>query len=381
MTDNTQNADDMNFILGEEAPKEQKKEKKEKKVEKEKKLQFKPGCGVDVGTSNIVVARQTEDGTFVNRFHRDMLYPLDVSDESADLLERSDYLYVKVNNKYYIVGEDALKLVNAIGKGEIIRPMKDGLLNPSLQESSELLFYIIKAVVGEPIVEGEPLRFSVPANPLDKDIDNTFHQMILQNFFTKLGYSAKPVNEAMCVAYDCNPLMKSDEGDVPLSGICLSFGGGMVNIALMYKGLELNSFAITKSGDDIDEKVSRVTGMAQSKIVKAKEKMFDLTNVDMSDRVQAALSIYYDEMINRVIYMVSREFVEKSSEMDGEIEIVIAGGSSMPKGFCDKFNVNLKESDIPFKIYQTRHSSNPFHSVSQGASIRAQADYAKLNKK
>jgi hypothetical protein len=185
----------------------------------------------------------------------------------------------------------------------------------------------------------------------------------------------------MCIAYDCNPVMKSDEGDVPLSGICMSFGGGMINVALMYKGLELSSFSITKSGDDIDEKVSKVTGLAQSKIVKIKEKKLDLTNVDMSDRVNAALSIYYDEMINRVIYMVSKEFVERSSEMDGEVEIVVAGGSSMPKGFCDRFESNLKNSEIPFKIYQVRHSKTPFHSVSQGASIRAQADYVKKQKK
>jgi len=112
-----------------------------------------------------------------------MLFPLDVSDESADLLERSDYLYVKVNDKYYVVGEDALKLVNAIGRGEVVRPMQDGILNPDLKESSELLFYIIKAVVGDPIIANEPLRFSVPANPVDRDLDNKFHEMVLKSFF------------------------------------------------------------------------------------------------------------------------------------------------------------------------------------------------------
>ena len=203
---------------------------------KKSKDRFRPGCGVDVGTSNIVVARQKEDGTFVNRFHRDMLYPLEISDESTDLLDRGDYLYVKVNNKYYIVGEDALKLVNAIGKGEVVRPMKDGILNPSLKESSELLFYIIKAVVGDPIVEGETLRFSLPANPVDRDLDNVFHKMILNGFFNKMGYDAKPVNEAMCIGYDCNPIMQGDDGNVNLSGIPISFGGGMVNVALMFKG-------------------------------------------------------------------------------------------------------------------------------------------------
>jgi len=169
-------------------------------------IEYLPGCGVDIGTSNIVVARRTKDGTFVNRFHRNMLYPLDISEEAMDLLEKSSYLYVKVGEKYFVVGEDALTLVNAIGKGEVVRPMQDGILNPSLEESTELLFYIIKAVVGDPIVEGETLRFSVPADPVDANINNKFHEMILKSFFDRMGYNAKPVNEAMCIAYDCSCL-------------------------------------------------------------------------------------------------------------------------------------------------------------------------------
>ena len=343
--------------------------------------EYKPGCGVDVGTSNIVVARQKKDGTFVNKFHRDMLYPLDVSDEAADLLERSDYLYVKVGNVYNIIGEDALKLVSAIGKGEIIRPMKDGILNPSLKESSELLFYIIKAVIGEPLIKNEPLRFSVPANPVDRDLDNRFHEMMLKNFFVKLGYDAKPVNEASCIGYDNNPIMKEEgEPDAPLSGICCSFGGGMVNVALMYKGLSLVEFSCTKSGDHIDEQASQVTGKPQSKIIKIKEKKLDLNNVDMNDRVQAALGIYYDEMLDRIVHYICREFKNKDSEMEGSIEIVVAGGTSMAPGFCNRLEEAFKKVDMPFDIYRVRHAESPFYSVSQGACIRAQADYAKLDK-
>lgn len=349
----------------------------DKKAIQPEKMKFKPGVGVDVGTSNIVVSRQTEDGTFVNRYHRDMLFPLDISEESKDLLDRSDYLYVKVNDKFFIVGEDALRLVNAIGRGEVVRPMKDGILNPSLKESSELLFYIIKAVVGDPIVPNEPLRFSVPANPVDREIDNLFHKMILQNFFTKLGYEAKSVNEAMSIAYDQNPVSKSDEGEIPLTGLTMSCGGGMTNVALTFKGMELGSFSVTKSGDYIDEQASKVTGVMKSKVLKKKEKELDLVNVDLNDRVLSALSIYYEEVIDRVINIIAKEFANRGAEIEGDIEIVVAGGTSMPKGFCNKFEEAVKRANFPFKIYRVRHSSNPFYSVAQGACLRAQADFAK----
>lgn len=346
-----------------------------------KEVKFKPGVGIDIGTANIVVVRQTVDGTFVNKFHRNMLFPLDITDESADLLERSNYFFIKVEDKYYVIGEDALNLVNAIGKGTVIRPMKEGILNPSLKESSELLFFIIKAILGNPIIPNEPLRFTLPANPVDKDVSNLFHQKLLENFFTKLGFNAKSVNEGMCIVYDCNPVMKSEGGEVPLTGIATSFGAGMANTCLAFKGLSLVEFSCTGAGDNIDEQTEKVTGISRSKIIKIKERKLDLNNVDMSDRIQAALSIFYDETINRIIHHITNKFREKASEMDGEIEWVVAGGTSMAKGFDKRLELAIKNSKMPFKFYRVRHSETPFYSVGQGACIRAQADYAKDQRK
>lgn len=345
-----------------------------------KEVKFKPGVGVDIGTSFIVVVRQTEDGTFVNKFHRNCLFPMDVTDESADLIERSNYFFIKVQDKYYVIGDDALSLINAIGKGNVIRPMQNGLLNPNLKESSDLLFFIIKAIVGDPIVPNEPLRFTVPANPVDRDMDNLFHQMVLSNFFTKLGFNAKPVNEAMCIIYDSSPIMKTEDGQVPLTGLATSFGAGMVNCAISFKGLSLVEFSCTKSGDNIDEQVEKVTGLPKSKIIRIKEKKLDLDKVDMNDRVQAALSIYYDEAIDRVVHHISNAFKEKGSEMDGEIEWIVAGGTSMPKGFKARLEKAIQKANVPFKIYNVRHASAPFYSVGQGACIRALADYVKEQK-
>lgn len=349
--------------------------------DKKKVDDYRPGVGVDIGTSNIVVSRQKKDGTFVNKFHRNMLYPLDVSEEANDLLGKSNYLYVKVGNKYFVVGEDALRMSLALGNGKgIIKPMREGLLNPSLQEASEFLFFIIKAILGDPIVPNEPLRFTVPANSVDKDNDNLFHQIILNNFFKTLGYSPKPVNEAMCIIYDSGATMKAEEGDIPFSGIATSWGAGQVNICMAFRGLSLVEFSCTKSGDNIDEQVEKVTGVSRSKVIKIKETALDLENVDAKDRVQSALSIYYDETISRIIHHIGNKFKEKSSELDGEIEIVIAGGTSMPKGFCKRLEKIIKQSEIPFKVYRVRHAEKPFFSVSSGACIRALADFEKSKK-
>jgi hypothetical protein len=349
-------------------------------MSEEIKNEFKPGCGIDIGTSFIVVSRSKKDGTFVNKFHRNCLYAMDINDESTDLLERSNYFFIKNNDKYYVCGEDAISLVNATGKGSVIRTMKDGVLNPALKESSDLLFQIIKAIIGDPIIKNEPLRFSIPAKAIDREMDNLFHKMVLQGFFTKMGYDAKPINEAMCLIYDNAPVSKNDEGNIPLTGIATSWGAGQCNTCLSFKGLSLAEFSCTKSGDNIDEQVEKVTGIARSKIVKIKEKKLDLNNIDTSDRVQSALSIFYDETIDRVIHHISEQFREKSSEVEGELEWVVGGGTSMPSGFISRLENAINKSKLPFKIYKVRHASNPFFSVSNGACIRAISDYARSQK-
>jgi actin-like ATPase involved in cell morphogenesis len=350
------------------------------KVEKKEEFKFKPSCGVDIGTANICVCRQKEDGRFVNRFHRNMLYEMDINDDSTELLERSEYFFIKTNEKYYIVGEDALNLVSAIGKGNIIRCMENGIINPSLKESSDLLFYIIKAVVGDPVIPHEPLRFSIPARPIDRDMDNLFHKMVLQGFFTKMGYDAKDVNESLALIYDCNPKMINNGKETSLTGIGISMGAGCVNCTLALKGLSLVEFSCTKSGDFIDESVSMATGVQKSKVIKIKERELNLDKINTSDRVQVALGIYYDEFLSRIVHNISNQFKDKNSEMDGDIEIVIGGGTSMVPGVCKRFENIIRKSNIPFRIFQVRHSETPFYSVSQGSCIRAAADYMKLKK-
>jgi actin-like ATPase involved in cell morphogenesis len=348
----------------------------------EKKVEFHPGVGVDIGTCNLVITRQTKDNVFINRYHRNILFQLPASDESNELLQRGDYLYVKADNKFYIVGEDALKLAGAIGKSEnLVRPMQNGMLNPNISTSSDLLFFIIKSLCGEKLFENEPLRFSIPANDRFSKMDNRFHQMVLANFFNKMGYAARPLNEAVALAFDCNPILKEEGGEeIPLSGMAISFGGGMINCAILYKGMELDSFSITSSGDAIDVSTAQVTGVPLATVVKIKEKKLDLNKIDPSDRVQQALSIYYDEMIERVVKAIGNNFKDKKSEMEGKMEVVVAGGTSLCNGFISRLEEGFKKFPIPFDILKVRHSEIPFYSVSNGCCIRSRADYAKSQK-
>jgi hypothetical protein len=338
-----------------------------------------PGVGVDVGTANIVVCRQKADGGFSIRHHRNMLYEIDVNDDSAGFLENSGYLYLKADGKYYIVGEDALKVANTVGKGEIMRPMSGGMLNPNLKRAQDLLFYIIKTVVGEPVTKDECLRFSMPANPVDKpDANNMFHQMVLESFFSKMGYKAKPINEALANLYIEAPSMKVGEEEYPLTGVSASFGGGMMNACFAMRGMSLIEFSNTKCGDNIDQQASTVTGEPVGRIIRLKETKLDLSKVDMDDRVSFALSTYYNEMISRTVKSIAKELAKERREIEGEIEIVVCGGTAMAPGFIDRMSDIVSKQDLPFKVKKVRMSAEPFFSVSQGSCLAAQSDQKKV---
>jgi len=353
----------------------------QKKTEKAE-GKYLPGIGVDVGTSNIVIARQCEDGSFFVRHHRNMLFEMEANDESSDLLERSDYLYIKTADKYYIVGEDALKLVNALGRGEIVRPMQNGLMNPTLKKAQTLLNYILEAVVGKPQFQGEPLRFSVPANPIDKlEVNNLFHQTVLAQFFTNLGFSPKPINEALSNLYNEAPSMEVEgEGTFPLTGFSISFGGGMTNCCLALRGMSLVEFSSTQCGDHIDRQTAVVTGEPVAKVMRVKEKKFNLESPDQSDRIQQALSIYYDEMVSRVVKNMLKEFAKESREFAGPIEVVVCGGTAMIPGFMSRFDRVLGSLQFPFTIKGSRLSATPFFSVSRGCALAARGDHKKMKK-
>lgn len=338
-----------------------------------------PAVGIDVGTANIVVTRQMEDGTYSIKHHRNMLFEMEVSDESTDLLSRGSYLYLQSKNKYYIVGEDALKIVNAIGRGTILRPMQNGMLNPELKTSQELLNKILETVVGKPMCADEPLRFSVPANPIDKpNVNNLFHQMVLSGFFNGLGFKAQPINEALANLYSEAPSMKADDGEVhALTGYSVSFGGGMVNSCFAFKGMSLIEFSSTACGDYIDAQVAQVTGESISRVIKIKENKLNLDDVDQGDNIQVALSIYYNEMISRVFKHIVAELSKERREFDGKVDVVVCGGSAIIPGFINRVKATVDTLEMPLPIKEIKLSNNPFFSVSQGCCLRARADYQK----
>ena len=164
------------------------------------------------------------------------------------------------------------------------------------------------------------------------------------------------------------------EDDHSFSGPMLTIhncGAGRINCVLAYKGMPIVGMSSMNSGDWIDETVSSETGKPISQVTSMKENKLDLSKDNYDDEVLFALTACYKAMISNVIKKFSKKFVEVKSEFDVPLDVVIAGGTSMPKGFCEVFENIVRDLDLPFEIRNVKKSSDPRNSVVKGCLRRA----------
>jgi len=60
------------------------------------------------------------------------------------------------------------------------------------------------------------------------------------------------------------------------------------------------------------------------------------------------------------------------------LRIVLSGGTSLPKGFADRFRQILEQSKFPLPVREVRMASQPLRSVAKGALVAASADESKI---
>jgi len=329
------------------------------------------GVGLDVGTSFLVAGRFGADGKIGFKKMRDCFLELEpkspinrrfiqkgLDDRKAPYLEK--------NGSFFVLGEDAFLMANE-RHVNTRRPMHRGVLSPTEKEALPILKELLSRLVGKPAVENEKLVFSVPAKPIDAEFDQLFHQDMLRSFIKSLGYDAYPMNEAEALAY--SELL--DEG---LTGIAISCGAGMMNIAVLSSGDPVLTFSTSKSGDWVDAQAAIATNMTNSIIQQEKESAsVDLMNPDPSNPLHAAIAVYYGNLLVYTLEQIAYDLSRSPSlpKFSTPIPLVVAGGTSLPKGFIKKFEQALGAVEMPVRISEIRHAGDPLHAVANGLTLAA----------
>jgi hypothetical protein len=175
------------------------------------------------------------------------------------------------------------------------------------------------------------------------------------------------MNEAEALAY-------SELLDSGLTGIAMSCGAGMMNVAILSAGDPVITFSTSRSGDWIDRAAATATNMTSSMVQQEKESPeLDLMNPDPNNQVQAAIAIYYGNLLVYTLEQIAYD-LKKSAvlpKFKDPIPLVVAGGSSLPKGFIPKFKQALDAVAMPVVISEVRHAEDPLHAVANGLTLAA----------
>ena len=329
--------------------------------------------GLDVGTSFIVLAEESAKSKVTYKDFRDAFYIIKPTTPIASkMVEKglAGKTFVKdTDGSFIILGKDAIE--KAIERNDSAkRPMFKGVVSAKEKDARRILTYILKEVAGTPSEQGEKLVFCVPAQPIDQedeDFDVGYHEDVITQLLSSVGYSARAINEAEALCY--SELDKDD-----YTGICLSWGAGMVNVCVMLNGEPVVTFSTTKSGDWVDRMSAVATGETDS-VVQAEKENGDFEVGQPNDnQVLAAVASYYDRLIDYTTKQLA-------SAMDGHkslpkfkdpLPVVVAGGTSKAKGFVDLFAKKLEENGFPLPVKEVRHAADPLHAVARGCLIAAQ---------
>jgi len=322
--------------------------------------------GLDVGTSRLVVARQADEAfQFESQLNAFVNIPF--SKMTENVLRKEHVPHAVEGAQMVVYGNESERFA-AMLNTEIRRPMTRGVLNPGEPDSVKLIKEIVQSLTGKGAQKGQKVYFSVPAAPLGSEENTTYHEATLQQVLNEMGYEAQGINEGLATVY-------AEMEESNYSGIGISCGGGLCNVCLAYLSVPVMSFSIAKAGDFIDHSAATATGERANRIRIMKEQSFYLNGAS-SDKVQQVLGVYYDDMIRALVVGLNEAFktTRSTTKFSRPVPLVLSGGTAMPKGFRERFEKVLGESEFPVELSEIRLAKDPLTTTARGALVAALCD-------
>jgi hypothetical protein len=335
-----------------------------KKRDREEEEAIQGPIGLDIGTTHIVMAEK-KGSRIKTSLLPNAFFPVPYNSLTKQALLRDQIIYLEKNTTLHILGYSAENFAN-IFRSTVKKPIENGILNPRENESEAILKAIINRLVKAPKRKGERVCFSMPGEPLDKPGTSLiYHESIIKEHLSGLGYDPVPVNEGMAVVL-------SELSGENFTGIGISLGGGMCNVCFSYLTVPVVTFSLLKGGDYIDAMVSQSIGEPVSKVRQIKENTLDLS-VSPRDKIEMGLHIYYDDLITTLLQHLQNVLAASDNipRLSRPLPIVLGGGTSLPRGVRDRFWKHLKATLLPCKISELVLAAKPLYATAKGALMMA----------
>ncbi len=330
---------------------------------------------MDVGTYNLVCCRRDANNNFVYKREVNAFIEIPTEDRFVFSMMKNagvPLIEWKDAKVAYALGEAAINIAYSMPSLQLKRPMFAGCLNPKEKHAQQIMAIMMHGLLDEVSQDKELLYYCVPSNAINSDTDAEYHNLILKEIFNSFKDDngktvvANPINEALALVY-------SELAKKAYTGLSVSAGGGMVNVCYSIFGVPAFQFAITNSGDWIDQQASKVTGESIAYINKEKNKLNLLE--DSTDLVQRAIKAQYQIMIQKTAQEIKKglESLGNKHKSHGAIDIVVSGGTSSPNGFEKLFGEALKAVNVPIEIGEIIKPTDTLYSVARGCLLAAEA--------
>jgi hypothetical protein len=333
--------------------------------------------GLDIGTSFLVCAskdpKNPQSEIQINSV-RDAFLDIEAEQSVLNMLKMSNTSFIQEKEYIYIIGETALSVANMF-KREARRPLSRGIISAGELDAEKVLIILLKSILKEPSVEKEVCYYSVPAKPIDRDVDIIYHEAIFKKIIESLGYKAVSMNESAAIVYANCELEE-------FTALASSWGAGMINTSLLFRTMVGMSFSISRAGDYIDSSAAKSVDTTATRIMTLKEKGVDLLDPNVGDpkyiREREAIIFYYRNLINQVINGIKKEFKKDQAtiELPAQIPWIISGGTSRALNFLEFFKqeFNKIRDTFPINISEIRMARDPMNDVAKGLLIAAMND-------
>lgn len=331
---------------------------KKKKTERRVVTSAPPGRAIDVGTTKLISACWTAANEMRFRRERNAFLDLKKCDYTRKMLEHLDVKYSEPNGRIYVAGDAAFEIANVLERNTR-RPMSRGVVSATEHDAIAVLKSLIERLVPPARVEDELCVYSVPADPIDADIDGVYHSGVIEQIVKGMGFRPYPIHEGLAVVF-------SEMENEGYTGIGVSCGGGMFNVCVAYRGVEAVSFSTARGGDWIDEHAAKALGLPAPEVCAAKESGFDLRHAN--GRVEEALAIYTRNLIRYTLDGLARRFEERDvlPAFGRPVALSLAGGAVLAPGFLDLFREEFGRRSMPFDVAEIRGAPEPLHAVARG---------------
>lgn len=331
---------------------------------KESPAHFEGPLGLDIGTTNIIVA-QREDKNFKISRQLNAFVTLPASNLTRDALLKDDVMFFEGNQKLYVLGHSAEDFADIVG-GAVRQPIEAGILNSKDNESETVLKSFVERLLRPPKKRGEKICFSLPGRPLEGNGSAlVYHESVLKSQLLGLGYTPIAINEGSAVVV-------SELSGHNYTGIGISIGGGMCNVCFSYLTVPVVAYSIPKGGDYIDAMAARSIGESIIKVKRVKEGHLNLA-VSPKDRIESALHVYYEDLFRTLAGSLQKVLgtTDNLPRLAKPISIVLSGGTIMPAGSRELFQWAMKDIKLPFRVSDILVAKYPLYATAKGALIQA----------